>query len=104
MNVTSTHISTTVVSCSVATSLSESLPNDSEKPNQPKRLLSLKCDYGGCLWRFLWWLHLFYTDSTLRLHCISTPPACVIPLKEDVQTKITCNLFHEAIVRCYNYV
>ena len=45
MNVTSTRTSTTAVSCSVAT-LSESLPNDDEKPNQPKRLLFPKCYYG----------------------------------------------------------
>ena len=45
MNVTSTHASTTAVSCLVATSSSESLPNDGVKPNQPKRLLFLKCDY-----------------------------------------------------------
>ena len=38
MNMTST----TTVSCSVATSSSESLPNDGEKPNQPKRLISEK--------------------------------------------------------------
>ena len=37
MNVTSTHASTTAVSCLVATLLSESLPNDGEKLNQPKR-------------------------------------------------------------------
>ena len=37
MNVTST----TAVDCSVATSSSEeSLPNNGEKPNQPKRLVS----------------------------------------------------------------
>ena len=42
MNVTST----TAVNCSVATSLSESLPNDGEEQNQLKRLLFLKCDYG----------------------------------------------------------
>ena len=42
MNVTST----TAVSCSVATSSSESLANDGEKHNQPKRLLFTKCDYG----------------------------------------------------------
>ena len=46
MNVTFTHASTTAVSCSVATSSSESLPNDGEKPNQPKRLLFPKYDYG----------------------------------------------------------
>ena len=40
MNMTST----TAVSCSVTTLLSESLPNDGEKPNQPKRLLFPKCD------------------------------------------------------------
>ena len=48
---TSTRASTIAVSCSVATSSSESLPNDVEKPNQPKRLLFPKynrgCDYGG---------------------------------------------------------
>ena len=38
--------STTAVSCSVTTSSLESLPNDSEKPNQPKRHLCPKCDYG----------------------------------------------------------
>ena len=46
MNVTSTCASTTAVSCSVATSSLESLPNDGEKPNQPKRLLFSKGDYG----------------------------------------------------------
>ena len=45
MNVTSTRASTTAIICSVATSSSEFLPNDGEKPNQPKRLLFLKCDY-----------------------------------------------------------
>ena len=45
MNVTSARTSTTAVSCSVAT-LSESLSNDNEKPNQPKRLLFPKCNYG----------------------------------------------------------
>ena len=43
---TPTHVSTTAVSYSIATSSSESLPNDGEKPNQLKRLLFLKCDYG----------------------------------------------------------
>ena len=43
---TSTRASTTAVSCSVATSSSESLPNDGVKANQPKRLLFSKCDYG----------------------------------------------------------
>ena len=38
--------STTAVSCSVTTSSLEFLPNDSEKPNQPKRLLFPKCNYG----------------------------------------------------------
>ena len=42
MNVTST----TAVGYSVATSSSESLLNDCEKPNQPKKLLFPKCDYG----------------------------------------------------------
>ena len=42
MNVTPT----TAVSCSVATSSSESLPNDGEKPSQPKKFLFSKCDYG----------------------------------------------------------
>ena len=42
MNVTST----TAVSCSVATSSSESLLNDGEKPNQPKRFLFPEYDYG----------------------------------------------------------
>ena len=37
--------STTAVSCSVTTLSLESLPNDSEKPNQPKRLLFPKCNY-----------------------------------------------------------
>ena len=36
----------TAFSCSVATSSSESLPSDGEKPNQPKRLLFSKCDFG----------------------------------------------------------
>ena len=48
MNVTSTSASTTLVSCLVATLSSESLPNDGEKPNQLKRLLFPKYDYGGC--------------------------------------------------------
>ena len=39
-------IYTTAVSCSVGTSSSESLPNDGEKPNQPKRFLFLKSDCG----------------------------------------------------------
>ena len=47
MNVISTCTSTTAVRCSVATSSSESLPNDGEKPNQPKKLLFLKYDYDG---------------------------------------------------------
>ena len=34
-------------SCSVATSSSESLPNASEKPNQPKKFFFPKCDYGS---------------------------------------------------------
>ena len=42
MNMTST----TADGYSVATSSSESLLNDCEKPNQPKKLLFLKCDYG----------------------------------------------------------
>ena len=46
MNMTST----TTVSCSVATSVatssSESLLNDGEKSNQPKKFLLPKCDYG----------------------------------------------------------
>ena len=46
MNVTPTRVSTTAVSYSVATSSSESLSNDGEKCNQPKRLLFPKCDYG----------------------------------------------------------
>ena len=37
--------SNTAVSWSVAILSSKSLPNNSEKPNQPKRLLFLKCDY-----------------------------------------------------------
>ena len=38
MNVTSTRASTiAVASCSVATLLSESLPNDGERPNKPKK-------------------------------------------------------------------
>ena len=41
MNVTST----AAVSCSVATSASESFPNDGQKVNQPKGLFS-KCDCG----------------------------------------------------------
>ena len=41
MNVTST----SAVSYSVATSSLESLPNDGEKPNQPKRFLFPKCDH-----------------------------------------------------------
>ena len=50
--------STTAVSCSVATLSSESLSNDGEELNQPKRLLFPKCDYGkifvknGCSGRF----------------------------------------------------
>ena len=36
--------STTAVSYSVATSSSESLPKDNEKPDQPKRFSSWKCD------------------------------------------------------------
>ena len=48
---TSTHASTIAASCSVATSSSESLPNDVKKPNQPMRLLFPKynrgCDYRG---------------------------------------------------------
>ena len=39
--------STTTVSCSVATSSSESLPGDGEKPNQLKRFCFLKCDFDG---------------------------------------------------------
>ena len=39
-------ISAIVVSSSLATSSSEFLPNDGEKPNQPKRFLLPKCDYG----------------------------------------------------------
>ena len=39
-------ISTTAVSYLVVTSSSESLPNDGEKSNQPKRFLFQKCDYG----------------------------------------------------------
>ena len=35
-----------VTSTSVATSSSESLPNSVERPNQPKRFLFLKCNYG----------------------------------------------------------
>ena len=46
MNVPPTHASATAVSCSVATASSESLSNDGEKPNQPKRFLFTKCDYG----------------------------------------------------------
>ena len=47
MNVTSTHASTTAFGCLVVTTSSESLLNDGEKPNQPKRLLLLpKCNYG----------------------------------------------------------
>ena len=38
--------STTAHGYSVATSSSESLLNDCEKPNQPKKLLFPKCDYG----------------------------------------------------------
>ena len=38
--------STTAVSYSVATSSSESLSNNGEKPNQPKRSLFPECDYG----------------------------------------------------------
>ena len=50
-------ISTTAVCCLVATSSSECLPNDGEKPNQPKRLLLPKCGYGKvsvkrCVQRF----------------------------------------------------
>ena len=41
MNVTST----TVVSCSVATSSPKSLSKDGEKPNQLKRFLFPKCNY-----------------------------------------------------------
>ena len=41
MNVTYT----TVVGYSVTTSSSESLPNDGERSNEPKRLLFPKCDY-----------------------------------------------------------
>ena len=37
--------SSTVASCSVAT-LSESLSNVGEQPNQPKRFLFTKCEYG----------------------------------------------------------
>ena len=46
MNVKSTHIPTTAVNCSVATSSSESLPNDGEKLNQSKKPLFLKWDSG----------------------------------------------------------
>ena len=42
MNVTST-----AVSCSVATSSSDSLPNDGEKCNQLRRFLFPKCNYGN---------------------------------------------------------
>ena len=49
MNVKSTRVPTTAVSCSVVTSSSESLPNDGEKPNQPKRPLFPKWDYGHAL-------------------------------------------------------
>ena len=44
MNVKSTRALNTAVSCSVATSSSESLPNDGENPNQPKRPLFPKWD------------------------------------------------------------
>ena len=42
MNVTST----IAVRCSVATSSSEPLAKYGEKPNQPKRFMFPKCDYG----------------------------------------------------------
>ena len=42
MNVTFT----TAVSYSVATLSSQSLPNDGENANQPKKFLFLKCYYG----------------------------------------------------------
>ena len=38
--------SATAASYSVATSSPESLPNDDKKPNQPKKRLLPKCDYG----------------------------------------------------------
>ena len=49
MNMTSTHASTmhTAVSLSVATLSSEFLSNDGEKPNQPKRFMFPKCNYGS---------------------------------------------------------
>ena len=46
MNVKSTRVPTTAVSYSVATSSSESLPNNGEKPNQAKRPLFPKWDEG----------------------------------------------------------
>ena len=45
INGKSTRTPITAVSCSVATSSSESLPNDGKKPNQPKRPLFLKRNY-----------------------------------------------------------
>ena len=38
-------ISTTIISCSVATSSSESLPNDGEKAQSVNQFLFPKCDY-----------------------------------------------------------
>ena len=64
MNVTSTCASTTAVSCSVATSSSESLPNNGEKPNQPKKLLFLKYDYGGRKTKVC--IHLYWKDGRSR--------------------------------------
>ena len=62
--------STAEVNCSVATSLSESLPNNGEKPNQPKRPLFPKYDYGKifmkCVYSVSAWpvfINLYWKDG-----------------------------------------
>ena len=62
--------SATEVNCSVATSSSQSLPNNDEKPNQPKRLLFLKCDYGKISVKHVYNNIILYSQFSTSWHSV----------------------------------
>ena len=75
-------MSTIAASCSVATSSSESLPNVGEKPNQPKRFLFPKREYGKKTivkrafqqqWFYNWpWIHYDEANDVAFCHTCVT--------------------------------
>ena len=63
MNVKSTRVPTTAVSYLVATSSSQSLPNNDEKSNQPKRPLFPKWDEGRGLQQKQSFINLYWKNG-----------------------------------------